>query len=75
MLSALGVDVDAYLHSERIVDIHEQMKRCSDCAQTAECDEKLSSGAVDPDGIAFCDNEESLREMLDKERTTAPAER
>jgi Family of unknown function (DUF6455) len=74
MLAALGVDVDAYLHSERIVDIHKQMKRCSECGQTAECDNRLASGDVDAGKIAFCDNERSLQELLEKNKNRASAE-
>ena len=38
MLKALGIDRDSYLSSERVVDIHEQMERCSACANTEKCD-------------------------------------
>ncbi|MCO6411822.1 MAG: hypothetical protein J5I92_03675 [Thiogranum sp.] len=75
MLAALGVDTSAWLHSERIVDIHNQMTRCAECAQTAECDNRLASGDVDPGQIGFCDNEQSLKELLEKQKHTASAER
>lgn len=65
MLTALGIDTDEYLHEERIVDIHEQMTRCGECANTEECDEALH-GKVDPDHIGFCNNEATLREMVKK---------
>ena len=73
MLAALGLDINSYLHSERVVDIENQMKRCSDCAQTSECDDRLAGGDVGPDKIAFCDNESSLRDLLDKEKSAASA--
>lgn len=75
MLSALGIDTNAYLHSERVVDVQKQMKRCSECARTAECDDRLSAGEIDPDGIEFCNNEKSLLEILDKEKTATSGER
>lgn len=68
MLAALGVDTSSWLHSERIVDIHNQMKRCAECTQTAECDDRLAGGDVDPGQIGFCDNEQSLKELLEKQK-------
>jgi len=68
MLAALGIRTEEYLHSERIVDIQNQMQRCRECVNTEECDQKLAAG-VDPDHIGFCNNEESLREMVKKKQT------
>ncbi len=64
MLAALGIDVTAYLYEEPITDIHAQMKRCSTCENTVQCDERLTTGDVDADTIEFCNNEESLQSML-----------
>ena len=69
MLSALGIDTETYLHSERIVDIHQQMNRCSSCANTDQCDDQLADGAVRRDEIDFCNNERSLQEMLKTNRS------
>ena len=44
MLTALGIDTDSYLSSERVVDIHKQMERCTACANTEECDTQLAEG-------------------------------
>lgn len=74
MLAALGVDTSVWLHSERIVDIHNQMKRCAGCAQTAKCDDRLAGGDVDPGQIGFCDNEQSLKDLLEKQKHTASTE-
>ena len=71
MLAALGIDVTGYLHSERILDIQQQMGRCSDCGRTAECDDRLAQGEVDAADIGFCNNEQSLQKIL--ERDKAPA--
>jgi hypothetical protein len=60
MLTALGVDIDDYLHHERAVDIHDQMQRCSGCAQTERCDEQLADGKIDNDQLGFCNNEQTL---------------
>lgn len=74
MLGALGIDVSAYLHSERILDIQQQMSRCSDCARTAECDDRLAGGKVDAAEIGFCNNEQSLQQILEREKSAAPTQ-
>ncbi|MGB5427256.1 MAG: DUF6455 family protein [Gammaproteobacteria bacterium] len=63
MLTALGIDTDSYLSSERVVDIREQMQRCNSCANTDECDTQLSGGVVDADSIGYCNNEMILRKI------------
>lgn len=68
MLAGLGIDVTRYLHNERILDIQQQMSRCSDCARTAECDERLAGGSVDAHEIGFCNNEQSLQQILEREK-------
>lgn len=68
MLSALGVDVNTYLHSERIADIQQQMNRCSGCSQTAECDDRLSEGRIGAADIGFCNNEQALQDMVEKQK-------
>lgn len=74
MLAALGIDVSSYLHRERIVDIQQQMGRCSDCARTAECDERLADGKVDAAEIGFCDNEQSLQQIVGREKAPLSTE-
>ncbi len=73
MLSALGIDTEVYLHSERILDIHQQMNRCSSCVNTDQCDDQLSDGAVGADEIDFCNNERSLQEMLRNGQPKVPS--
>jgi Family of unknown function (DUF6455) len=63
MLMALGIDIDEYLSTERIVDIHTQMTRCGACENTGECDERLARDDIGPDDIGFCNNEESLQKI------------
>jgi hypothetical protein len=67
MLAALGIDTAEYLHSERVVDIHEQMTRCGECQNIETCDETLA-GEVDADKIEFCNNETALRALVNKNR-------
>ena len=66
MLTALGVDIDVYLNSERGVEIQQHIDRCAACGNTAECDDKLAGQDIDPDNIGFCNNEASLREIAKK---------
>jgi hypothetical protein len=66
MLTALGVDIDVYLNSERSVEIQQHIDRCAACGNTAECDDKLAGQDIDPDNIGFCNNEASLREIAKK---------
>lgn len=73
MLTALGIDINVYLHKERIVDIENQMKRCTECVNTDECDDKLANSAINADDIHFCNNEETLREIAKEEGSSSPA--
>jgi hypothetical protein len=66
MLAALGIDVDTYLHTERIVDIQQHMNRCSTCENVEKCDDQLSKGPLDAADISFCNNEQSLQEIARK---------
>ena len=66
MLTALGIDTDSYLSSERVVDIQKQMERCNTCANTEECDTRLAEGAVDAGSIDYCSNEASLHKITER---------
>jgi len=61
MLGILGIDRTAYLHGQPIVDIRQQMKRCSGCANTRQCDQVLDEGAGDQ--TDFCPNEATLKKV------------
>ena len=64
MLSALGIDVNSYLHSERVIEIEEQIDRCSACQNTDTCDEQLAKGSVSATSIDYCNNEEALQNIV-----------
>ena len=66
MLSALGIDIDAYTASERVVDIHQQIKRCGECTNLAPCDAGLANGNLTKDNIDFCNNEQSLQNIVNR---------
>ena len=63
MLTALGIDISVYLSTVPALDINSHMERCTACTNTEECDDKLLDGNIDTDGIGFCNNEKSLREI------------
>ena len=63
MLSALGIDINSYLHTQGIVDIQKHMDRCSACENTSTCDEQLATGDIKASAIEFCDNEKALQEI------------
>jgi len=68
MLTALGIDTDSYLSSERAVDIRKQMERCNACANTEECDTQLAAGATDTGSIDYCNNEASLQNIAGRQK-------
>ena len=61
MLSALGISKTDYIYQTSVKDIQQQMKSCSDCTNTDECDEKLSKPDIEITEIEFCNNEEDLK--------------
>jgi len=64
MLVALGIDTSEYLAQSPGIEIRNHMERCSACSNTAECDDKLAHNDIDADRINFCNNEESLRNLV-----------
>jgi len=70
MLRTLGIDIDRYLHQESILDIQEQMKICSECQNTDDCDRELERGTVHPNNISYCNNESDLKKIAQKQHRT-----
>ena len=67
MLGVLGISVDRYTHQQSMVEIRQQMNACSNCPNTASCDDQLSKGYVDTDEMDYCDNADTLRELNKQE--------
>jgi len=63
MLTALGINKTDYIYQNSVKDIRQQMKNCSDCKNTEECDEKLASPDLDISEIDFCNNETDLKKI------------
>jgi len=64
MLAALGIDINSYLHSERVIDIEEHIDKCSSCENTDICDDQLDKGTILASNIDYCNNEESLQQII-----------
>jgi len=64
MLSFHRINRESYLHTQSIVDIKDQMQRCSNCTETERCDEVLEDDA-DTD-TRFCNNDEKLQQLKNK---------
>lgn len=73
MLTALGISKTDYIYQTSVKDIHQQMKSCSDCTNTDECDEKLSKPDIDITEIEFCNNEAELKEIKHHQSKTESA--
>jgi len=71
MLAALGINRELYLHQQNTRDIHQQIQRCRDCDNTDLCDEKLCAQTIDQDNIDYCNNAESLKTMINKQKATS----
>jgi len=67
MLSALGISKTDYIYQSSVKDIQRQMKSCSDCNNTDECDEKLTTPDIDVTETEFCNNEEELKDIKQKQ--------
>lgn len=65
MLAALGIDINNYLHSERVIDIEEHIGKCSVCQNTETCDDQLAKGTIQASNIDYCNNEKSLQQIVD----------
>ena len=64
MLAALGIDINSYLHSERVIDIEEQIDKCAACNNTETCDDQLAKGTIQASNIDYCYNEKSLQQII-----------
>ena len=64
MLAALGIDINNYLHTERVIDIEEHIDKCSSCQNTEICDDQLAKGTIQADNIDYCNNVESLQHIV-----------
>lgn len=71
MLSALGISKTHYIYQTSVKDIRQQMKKCIDCENTTECDEKSTTPDISVTEIEFCNNEEELQKIKHQQSTQA----
>ena len=64
MLGALGIDTESYVKEMKIPDVYQQMGRCASCQNTGECDDRLEAGSIEAEALDFCNNEQSLQELV-----------
>jgi len=64
MLAALGIDINSYLHSERVIDIEDHIDKCATCNNTETCDDQLAKGTIQASNIDYCNNEKSLQQII-----------
>lgn len=64
MLMLLGIDINRYLHQERVIDINDQMARCIACENTQTCDGDMLKDKVSVDDIGYCNNEQTLKQIV-----------
>jgi hypothetical protein len=69
MLAALGINKTDYIYQTNVKDIRQQMKNCTDCTNTTECDEKVATPDIDITEIEFCNNEEELQKIKHQQST------
>ena len=69
MLAALDINKTDYIYQTNVKDIHQQMKNCTDCTNTTECDEKVATTDIDITEIEFCNNEEELQKIKHQQST------
>ena len=67
MMDALGISKEKYIHQESVLDISHHIDNCNACDKTDQCDEKLASEDVVVENINFCENEESMVELVFKQ--------
>ncbi len=71
MMAALGINRQRYLHQQRTLDIHQHMQSCRECKNTDTCDHQLATKMVDKNTIDYCNNAESLRNVIDQQNETS----
>ena len=67
MLTALGINKTAYIYQTSVKDIHQQMDNCSACTNTDECDSNLAAQKMDVAEIEFCNNENELKALKQRQ--------
>lgn len=67
-LKRFGIDPARYLHTQPIVDIAEQMRKCTACEETVRCDDTLAKHASREEDFVFCPNYSELQNLAGHSR-------
>ena len=67
MMDALGINKEKYIHQESVLDITHHIDTCTACNKTVRCDEQLDSNDIEVENISFCENENSMVELVFKQ--------
>jgi hypothetical protein len=59
MLERRGIDAQAYLHQDSVVNIEKQLRACEMCETTRTCDTTIASRKGESD-FGFCANDSSF---------------
>lgn len=70
-LERFGIDPARYVHTQPIVSLEDQMRKCATCEETVRCDETLAKPASKQGDLVFCPNYSELQ----KAAARAPSER
>jgi len=62
-LKRFGIDPARYLHTQPIVGIEDQMRKCRTCEETVRCDDTLAKPAFQEEDFAFCPNYPELQKV------------
>jgi hypothetical protein len=62
-LKRFGIDPARYLHTQPIIGIEEQMRKCTACGETVRCDDALDKHASQEEDFDFCPNYPELRKL------------
>ncbi len=64
LLAAHGLEIEDYLHHQRIVDVHDHISHCSGCRDAEDCDRALSQSVNLAPILAYCPNSNALKVAL-----------
>jgi hypothetical protein len=73
-LERFGLEPARYLHTQPIVSIEDQMRKCSTCEETARCDDTLAKPTSRGEDFRFCPNYPELQKAAASFRSERRAE-
>lgn len=64
LLSKLGLDRNHFVHQVTTIEIQNGITRCENCENLEQCNECLKQSDVAMDQIAFCPNQNCLKDFV-----------